>query len=466
MLHEPKVLLPEQFLLVTLMVKLAIVAVLATMLVRFPWFRRILLTEKRDWPERLVFAASLGVPLTVGVLARLLLNYEAADLTLSGSFLVGLMAGPYAGAIVGAMAGTPAILAGEWIALPFAIGCGFAGGGLREICPKEAIWHFSPLFFTDLHRYVWRFVRRLQIDWIVLLLAAPISLELLRQWLGHRFGTIYYPSLYHTVTSAAESAPSHTPPTAWLLGLVVFATVLAVAIPIKIWNSARIEHRLQEQEKLLLAARIAALASQINPHFLFNTLTSISSLIRSQPETARTLIVKLSGLLRRLLRSQEHFVTLREELEAIDEYLDIEAVRFGPKLTIEKSIDPASLDVVVPSMLLQPLVENCIKHGLSPKIGEGRILIRSSRHDGHSIIDIIDNGVGVTHRDNGAGVPHGPTQRANLTAGSGIGLQNVNERLRVIYGANYQLQLDSVPGGGTCARIVIPELVVPARIPA
>ena len=187
---------------------------------------------------------------------------------------------------------------------------------------------------------------------------------------------------------------------------MVFATVLGVAIPIKIWNSARIEHRLQEQEKLLLAARVAALASQINPHFLFNTLTSISSLIRSQPETARTLIVKLSGLLRRLLRSQEHFVTLREELEAIDEYLDIEAVRFGPKLTIEKSIDPASLDVVVPSMLLQPLVENSIKHGLSPKIGEGRILIRSTRANGHSIIDIIDNGVGVTH---------GHAERANLT---------------------------------------------------
>jgi two-component system, LytTR family, sensor kinase len=457
--HETKVLLPEQFLLVTLMVKLAVVAVLSTMLVRFPWFRRILLTEKRDWPERLVFAASLGVPLTAGVLARLLLNYEAADLTLSGSFLVGLLAGPYAGAIVGAMVGIPAMVAGEWIALPFAIGCGFAGGGLRELCPKEAIWHFSPLFFTDLHRYVWRFVRRLQIDWVVVLLAAPISLELLRQYLGHRFGYIFF----------------HNPPTYWLLALVVFATVLGVAIPIKIWNSARIEHRLQEQEKLLLAARVAALASQINPHFLFNTLTSISSLIRSQPETARTLIVKLSGLLRRLLRSQEHFVTLREELEAIDEYLDIEAVRFGPKLTIEKSIDPGSLDVVLPSMLLQPLVENSIKHGLSPKIGEGRILIRTSRHDGHSIIDIIDNGVGIRQAETGAGVTdaasadgstRGPVTRERLMPGSGIGLKNVNERLRVIYGANYQLQLDSVPGGGTCARIVIPELVVPARIPA
>ncbi len=123
------------------------------------------------------------------------------------------------------------------------------------------------------------------------------------------------------------------------------ATVLGVAIPIKIWNSARIEHRLAEQEQLLMAARVEALANQINPHFLFNTLTSISSLIRSQPETARVLIVKLSGLLRRLLRSQEHFVTLREELAAVDEYLDIERVRFGPSLVVEKVIDEASLDI-------------------------------------------------------------------------------------------------------------------------
>jgi two-component system, LytTR family, sensor kinase len=443
--HGTTYLQPGEFLLVTLMVKLAVVAVLSTMLVRFPWFRRILLTEKRDWPERLVFAASLGLPLTAGVLARLLLNYDATDLTLSGSFLAGLLAGPYAGAIVGGMTGLPAFTGGEWIALPFAVGCGFAGGGLREICPKEAIWHFSPLFFTDLHRYVWRLVRRLQIDWVMLMLAAPIGLEVLRQFIGHQWGHIFF---HHTPYGQTPF---------WLLALVVFTTVLCVAIPIKIWNSARIEHRLQEQEKLLMAARVQALASQINPHFLFNTLTSISSLIRSQPETARTLIVKLSGLLRRLLRAQEQFVTLREELEAIDEYLDIEAVRFGPKLRIEKSIDPATLDVVLPSMLLQPLVENSIKHGLSPKIGEGRVLIRSTRQDNHTIIDVIDNGVGVTR---------GRAEHFDLSKGSGIGLQNVNERLRVIYGTNYQLQLDSVPGEGTCARIVIPELAVPARIPA
>ena len=120
--------------------------------------------------------------------------------------------------------------------------------------------------------------------------------------------------------------------------MVYVATILTVSMPIKIWNNARIEHRLQEQEKLLLAAKIEALKSQINPHFLFNTLTSVSSLIRSQPETARTVIQKLSGLLRKLLRSQEQFVTLREELDSIDEYLDIEVIRFGPRLGVKKEI--------------------------------------------------------------------------------------------------------------------------------
>jgi len=429
----------EQVALFTLMAQLAVGAVLSTMLVRFPWFRRILLTEKRDWPERLIFAASLGLPLTLGVVWRLILGNNGADLTLSGAFLAGLLAGPYAGAIVAVMLGIPPLFAGEWGALPFAIGCGFAGGGLRELCPKEAIWHFSPLFFTGLHRHVWRLVRRFEIDWAVILLAAPIALSLVQQAVGYR-----WPQRLFVI-------PAHTPGM-WFT--VMICSVLSVAIPIKIWNSARIEHRLQEQEKLLMESRLDALSSQINPHFLFNTLTSISSLIRSQPETARTLIVKLSGLLRRLLRSQDHFVTLRDELDAIDEYLDIESIRFGPQLRIDKQIDPDTLDLIVPSMMLQPLVENSIKHGLGQKLGEGRITIRSTREGDHAIIDVIDNGVGIPQFD------------AGRVKGTGIGLRNVNERLRVIYGANYQLQLDSVPGQGTCARIVIPEMAAPARITA
>jgi two-component system, LytTR family, sensor kinase len=166
------------------------------------------------------------------------------------------------------------------------------------------------------------------------------------------------------------------------------------------------------------------------------------------------LIVKLSGLLRRLLRSQEHFVTLREELAAIDEYLDIERVRFGPSLSVEKLIDEESLDVIVPSMILQPLVENSIKHGLGRKVGEGRITIRSTRQGGHAIIEVVDNGIGMA------------SDRLESTTEHGIGLRNVNERLRVIYGAGYQLRLHSVPGQGTSARIEIPELVLPERATA
>jgi two-component system, LytTR family, sensor kinase len=439
-LQEPKFLTAEQVLLTTLTVKLAVMAVLVTMLARYRRFRHILIFERRAWPDRLIFALSIGIPLMAGVIARLLLNYNAADLTLEGPFLAGLIAGPYAGAFVGILVGTPAVIAGELIALPFAVGCGFAGGGLREACPKEAIWQFTPFVFIDLRKHLWQIVRRLETNWQLVLLLAPVALELLRQALGARFG--------------AEQIFFLGSPRPWTMLMVVLATVLAVATPIKIWNSARIEHRLQEQEKLLLAAKIEALKSQINPHFLFNTLASISSLVRSQPDTARTLITKLSGLLRRLLRSHQHFVTLREELESIDEYLDIEVIRFGPKLTVKKDISPDTIDVIVPSMILQPLVENSIKHGLARKVGPGTITIRSWRERGRAVIEVEDDGTGVV------------LDRTDQPISNGIGLANVRERLQVIYGAAYQLKLNSEPGSGFRARIEVPELMAVEQITA
>src|SRR5438477_3940658 len=117
---EPKILSPEQMLLTTLVVKLAVMAALATMLVRYRRFRHILIFERRDWPDRLIFVLFFGIPLAAGVAARLLLNYNAADLSLEGSFLAGLVAGPYAGAAVGALVGLPPLGNGEFIALPFA----------------------------------------------------------------------------------------------------------------------------------------------------------------------------------------------------------------------------------------------------------------------------------------------------------------------------------------------------------
>jgi two-component system LytT family sensor kinase len=159
-------------------------------------------------------------------------------------------------------------------------------------------------------------------------------------------------------------------------------------------------------------------------------------------------------LLRRLLRSHQHFVTLREELESVDEYLDIEAIRFGPKLRVKKDIGPDTLDVIVPSMILQPLVENSIKHGLSRKVGPGSITIRSRREGGRAVIEVEDDGMGFV------------LDRLGEPMASGIGLANVRERLAVVYGVAFQLSLNSEPGRGTCARIEVPELVAPEQITA
>ena len=440
MLQELKFLSAEQFLLTTLVVKLAAMAALATMLARYRRFRHILIFEQRNWPDRLVFALGLGVPLTAGVASRLLLNYDAADLTLEGAFIAGLIAGPYTGALVALAMGLPALAAGEYGAPFFAVGCGFAGGGLRAACPKNEIWNFSPFVVLSLPRHVWRMVRDVQVNWQVVLLLAIIGLEVIRQTVGARFGEA---RLFHL-----------TSPSWWITALVYVATIVTVSTPIKIWNNARIEHRLQEQEKLLMAAKVEALKSQINPHFLFNTLASVSSLIRSQPETARTVIQKLSGLLRKLMRNHEQFVTLREELEATDEYLDIEVIRFGSRLAVRKTIAADTLDVIVPSLLLQPLVENCIKHGFARKVGPGTITLRSWRERGRAIIEVEDDGLGISE------------ERMQIALTSGIGLSNVHERLRVLYGATGRLELTGAPGKGVRARVEIPLDVATERITA
>ena len=151
-------------------------ALLATMLVRFRRFRQILIFERRALPDRLILSLSMGAPLTLGVASRILLHYYAADLTLEGAFLVGLIAGPYSGAIVGGLTSVPALIAGEFGALPFAVGCGFAGGGLRELCPKEAIWHFSPFVFTaPAPPRSGNMVRNLHVDWQIILVLAPVA---------------------------------------------------------------------------------------------------------------------------------------------------------------------------------------------------------------------------------------------------------------------------------------------------
>jgi two-component system LytT family sensor kinase len=238
---------------------------------------------------------------------------------------------------------------------------------------------------------------------------------------------------------------------------IYLTVVMVVGTELKIFNSVRIQAKLEEQERLLLQARMAALQNQINPHFLFNTLNSISSLVRFDPDTAREMILKLATILRRLLHSTDSFVALREEVEFIDNYLDIEVVRFGrDKLRVVKNLDAESLEAMVPSMLLQPLVENCIKHGLAPKIEGGSITLRSRVVDSQLVVEVEDDGVGMD-------AAHYIEQTDEFSVG-GIGMANVAERLKVLYGDTAKMTIESREGGGTLIRLRLPILPNPEEL--
>jgi two-component system, LytTR family, sensor kinase len=256
-----------------------------------------------------------------------------------------------------------------------------------------------------------------------------------RDWVAHEFPH----RLFALLTSQI-----------WLQALVWLSAPIVVGIALKVWNALRVEMSLEEQKRLVLEARLDALQRQINPHFLFNTLNSIAALVRSQPELAREMTVKLANILRALLNDHDTYVPLSQELRFTDDYLDIEVVRFGAdKLRVEKEIDPRTLEVMVPSILLQPLIENSIKHGLEPRIHGGTVTLRS-RLDGERIlIEVADDGVGIGHR------PASALRRE----GAGIGMKNVQERLEVLYGDQARFSVVSNPGRGTLVSIEIPVVL-------
>jgi sensor histidine kinase YesM len=207
-----------------------------------------------------------------------------------------------------------------------------------------------------------------------------------------------------------------------------------------------------DARRLAAEAQLASLEARVDPHFLFNTLNSIASLIRVNPERARTMVVRLARIMRRRLRTQDHFSPLRDELDFIGDYLAIELERFGDKLRVVREIDPSCADVPVPSMLLQPLVENSIKHGIANRIDGGTIILRARRAGGRLSIEVEDDGVGM---------PESAPEESR--GGAGIGVSNVRERLQVLYGLNYTMTIESQPGRGTRVSINIPDEIAAIR---
>ncbi|MBI3695781.1 MAG: histidine kinase [Acidobacteria bacterium] len=427
----------EQF-LVILLVKIGMVAAIASILVRWNAVKRMLLREERTLRQRLLLGFSLGLIFSAGVVVRIALKYQAADLSLEGALVSGLLGGYVTGSLAGLLIGLPAFFNRELVALPLMIGVGALGGFLRDVAPEpEEIWRFSPFFDLSIWRWLRHRRRRPAAAYQMLLLFACFSVEFLRVLLGELFGAkkqLFY--LY----------PGWPGP-AWYIVLALgLTTVACVALPLKIWNNTRNEIKIEEQKRLLMQAKLDALSSQINPHFLFNTLNSVASLIRTDQEKARLLVFKLSTILRRLLRKHDTFSPLRDELGLMDDYLSIEVVRFGEKLRIVKEIDEPTLDVLVPSMMLQPILENSIKHGLSPKVEGGTIYLRAGCADGRLTVTIEDDGVGI------------PADVMANIYDRGIGVSNVRERLAVLFGPAYRMTIDSEAARGTRVEIQIPEL--------
>jgi two-component system LytT family sensor kinase len=421
--------------LVTLLVKLGLMASVASLLARWNSFKSMLMRENRTLNQRVALSLWLSIVFGAGVATRAFTPaYKAADLGLEGALLAGLVGGYVTGLLSGIIISLPAMFAGEYLTLPLLAGIGVLGGLLRDIpAEPEDIWRFSPMFDLNLYRFFRETQNYRRAAFHLSCVAGILFAEFLRQQVGELFKPKVFflaPEPRHFLSYAALYA----------------STLFAVGIPLKIWNSTRNEKKLEDQGRLLVEARLAALTSQINPHFLFNTLNSVSSLIRTDPNQARVMVVKLSKVLRRLLKKHENFSALRDELSFIEDYLAIEVVRFGDKLRFEKDVAADTLDMLVPSMLLQPLVENSIKHGLSSKVEGGTIRIHTHRSALKLHLCVEDDGIGI------------PESKLATLLDRGIGVSNVNERLKVLFGNEYRMWIESQPGRGTRIQIEVPEL--------
>ncbi len=201
---------------------------------------------------------------------------------------------------------------------------------------------------------------------------------------------------------------------------------------------------LAQMENQLSNAKLNALKLQLQPHFLFNTLNTISSLMEIDVKGAQKVVSRLGGLLRSVLdKEKRNLIPLGQELEFVRNYLDIEQVRFNDRLEVKYEIAGEVLDALAPSLILQPLVENAIKHGFARRIDKGRIEVRAGLEGGFVVITIRDDGDGT------------PDIGEDLFA-TGIGLQNVQNRLALLYGAQASLTVQNLPEGGFEARVTIP----------
>jgi two-component system LytT family sensor kinase len=369
-----------------------------------------------------------------GILVRKIVLQGAMDLSLEGALLAGFLGGTWVGLGVGAAIGGVCFLLGETVALPFYTAVGLVAGLLYSTLGRRGeIWSFSLNPFFIIYNFFEKlFKGRLDRNFIPF--AAALLFAAVRYLLLARYG-------------AAGLLYGYLPGERIIIALDIVVVVYTLGIALKIANNARMELIMREEENQLIHARLATLRSQINPHFLFNTLNSISALIRTDAEKAREMTRRLSSIFRKSLDDTSEVHSLREEIAFIDDFLSIECLRFGSeKLAIVKEIEQDAFERDVPTLILQPLVENAIKHGIARRVEGGTVRI-AARPWGSGVEILVEND----------GPPFVGGGLAEL-AGRGMGLMNVIERLKIYACGQGDFAIEPRGGGGAVVRLRIPKL--------
>jgi two-component system LytT family sensor kinase len=315
------------------------------------------------------------------------------------------------------------------------------------------VWLTTAYAWAFLAPFVWWLARRFPIEqktWariVGLHLVSSFGFALIEEVLFALitpiFGLPWFPRNFAATFRAVLPIDFH-------LNVIIYWTIVGVQHGVSYYRkflereklSAQLELRATQLESQLTQANLNALKMQLHPHFLFNTLNAIVVLVR-QHRTAEAdeMLTNLSELLRQTLDGWEtQEVPLRREVELINLYLDIQRVRFQDRLTVEMSLSPATLDALVPSLLLQPLVENAIRHGVSKSSAPVRIELKSNLRNSLLEIQVCDDGPGVSAE----------------SSGNGVGLSNTRARLEQLYGERQSLRLDGRAGGGTVATVLLP----------
>ncbi len=424
----------DQFILISILIQMGLIAAISTIFIRFDTFKRMLFSEELGSRRKFYLIGHFGGVFALGVLTRLILNYQGADLSFAAAFLVGLLAGPLSGVGVGMLVGLPPLLFGEFISPLITVLYGL-GGGLIFVSEKSLAerMNFSPFSIIRAPHYIKELLKNKKPHPQLLIIISCIVFPLLVILIKKNVDENLFYGLY-------SSNP-------FIVICIILSTLATVGIPLKIWNNTRVELLLAKEEKELIQAKLDAIKSKLKPHFLFNTLNTIYSSIRSEPDRARNIVLRLSEILRKLLESKGEFTKLSEEISLLESYLAIEEARFGQgKLKFKKDIENAALSYHVPAMLLQPIVENSVKHGISKSISSGEITLIARKNGSNLEIILNDNGIGISQN------------KLASVKKSGFGLSSVEQRLKLLFENDFTFEINSKINSGTEVKIFIPLL--------